>query len=85
VLDLDAWNASRVKALTDQSWDAVCADLLAVRQQLVSTIRLISERDLMRSHQAPWGKVGTFHDLVCEYFSHDREHAQDLRAQLSQR
>jgi uncharacterized damage-inducible protein DinB/predicted RNase H-like HicB family nuclease len=83
VTDIDAWNASHAKACASHSWDAVCADLQASRQQLVEIVCLMSSADLMRSHQAPWGKVGASYDLICEYVSHDREHAQGLRVQLS--
>jgi predicted RNase H-like HicB family nuclease/uncharacterized damage-inducible protein DinB len=83
VSDIDAWNARHAKARAGHSWDAVCADLEASRLQMVGTVRLMSDAEFMRSHQAPWGRVGTCYDLISEYVCHDREHAQGLRDQLA--
>jgi hypothetical protein len=80
--DLDAWNQAHVEARRDQPWEAVWADLHAVRRALLDVLEEMSQAQLRRFFSFPWGPAGTPYQWIWVYLRHDREHAHGLRQAL---
>ena len=82
VENIEAWNRAHYQARRDEPWEAVWADLHAVRASLVEVLDGMSQDDLARAFPLPWGQEGTAYEWVCVYLAHDREHAQGIRSTL---
>ncbi len=77
--DIDAWNAERAAARSDQSWQACWSDLHETREELLAVLERTPQETLDRAYPFPWGPESTAYRWVRVFAKHDREYALDLR------
>ena len=53
IVDIEAWNRAHYQARRDEPWEAVWADLYAVRASLVEILDGMSQADLARAFPFP--------------------------------
>jgi uncharacterized protein (TIGR03083 family) len=80
ISDIESWNQAHAEARRDEPWEDTWADLQEARNGLVSILGEMSEKALARRYRFPWGPQGTAYQWVRVFVSHDRAHAEGLRA-----
>jgi hypothetical protein len=73
------WNAVHAAARQDQPWDAMWADLMATRRQMIGAASMLDDAELVRPVPSAWDPQDTAYAWVRICVDHDREHAAGLR------
>jgi hypothetical protein len=82
ISNIESWNRAHAAARQDEAWEEVWADLNLAREGLASVLEGMTQEALTRSYHFPWGPEGTAHEWIRVFVSHDRGHAEDLRAAM---
>jgi hypothetical protein len=77
------WNTVHAAARQGQSWEAMWADLMATRRQLMVAASALDDADLVRPVPSAWDPVDTAYAWVRICVDHDREHAAGLRHEVT--
>jgi uncharacterized damage-inducible protein DinB len=80
IADIEFWNQAHAEARRDDPWEVAWTDLQGVRRSLVTILEDMSDEELAVCYSFPWGPQGTTFQWIRVFISHDREHADDLRA-----
>ncbi len=81
--DEHEWNTVHAAARQSQSWEAMWADLMATRRQLIAAVSALEDADLVRPAPSAWDPQDTAYAWVRICVEHDREHAAGLRRRAS--
>jgi hypothetical protein len=79
--DMEHWNQAHVATRREQPWERVWADLTETRDHLRGLLVALDEDELARPFPNPWDEPDVY-GWATIWLSHDRQHADDLRAGL---
>lgn len=85
IRNFDAFNQAQALARQPIGWEQTLAEYKAVRKGLMTLVDHLSDSDLMRPFEAPWGSAVTSYQYVFGLGIHEQEHAAMLRQALGLR